>query len=135
MVVLCVMPPAVIEGVPTDISLMLLTENDEAAPVALMFAELPTPLSRPAEIVPVLVIGPVLAVVCPMVPTTLATPSLVLLETEDRTHAAGRADRNAGAIARDGAGGDGAAGVGDAGRVVVSRRLGDVADRRGTDAG
>lgn len=77
LVELCVILPTT--GVPTVVSLMLLAENDEAAPVALIFAELPTPLSRPAEMVPVLVIGPVLAVVWTTAPNVLATPALPLL--------------------------------------------------------
>ena len=42
------------------VSLTLLAENDEAAPVAPIIAEVPTPLSAPEEMMPALVIGPVL---------------------------------------------------------------------------
>lgn len=85
-VVACVILPNT--DLPMVVSPMLLTETDDAAPVALIFAELPGPASDVDAIVPVFVIAPVLPLIWPMVPTVLvpalASELLMLAkETDD----------------------------------------------------
>ena len=61
--VVCVMAPSA-SGVPASVSLLLLAENDDAAPIALIDADDPVPETVPVDVMmPLLVIAPKLLVV------------------------------------------------------------------------